>query len=31
MLGKLLLDNQRELELGMIDVTNQWLKVMEHV
>ena len=31
MLGKLLLVNQRELELGMINMTNQWLKAMNHV
>ena len=31
MLGKLLLVNQRELELVMIDMTNEWLKVMKHV
>ena len=31
MLGKLLLVNQRELELGMINMTDQWLKAMNHV
>ena len=31
MLGKLLLVNQRELELVMINMTNEWLKVMNHV
>ena len=31
MLGKLLLVNQRELELVMINMTNAWLKVMNHV
>ena len=31
MLGKLLLINQRELELVMINMTNEWLKVMNHV
>ena len=31
MLGKLLLLNQRELELVKIDMTNDWLKVMKHV
>ena len=31
MLGKLLLVNQRELELVMINMTNEWLKVMDHV
>ena len=31
MLGKLLLVNQRELELVMINMTNEWLKTMNHV
>ena len=31
MLGKLLLVNQRELELVMINMTNEWLKSMNHV
>ena len=31
MLRKLLLVNQRELELVMINMTNEWLKVMNHV
>ena len=31
MLGKLLLVNQRELELVMINMTNEWLKAMNHV
>ena len=31
MLGKLLLVNQKELELVMIIVTNEWLKTMKHV
>ena len=31
MLGKLLLVNQKELELVMIIVTNEWLKTMNHV
>ena len=31
MLGKLLLVNQKELELVMINMTNEWLKTMNHV
>ena len=31
MLGKLLLVNLRKLELLMINMTNEWLKVMNHV
>ena len=31
MLRKLLLVNQRELELVMINMTNEWLKTMNHV
>ena len=31
MLGKLLLVNQRELEFVMINMTNEWLKVMNHM
>ena len=31
MLGKLLLANQKELELVMIIVTKEWLKTMKHV
>ena len=31
MLGKLLLVNQRELELVMINMTIEWLKTMNHV
>ena len=31
MLGKLLLVNLRELELLMINMTNEWLKTMDHV
>ena len=31
MLGKLLLVNQRELELVMINMTNEWLKTMNYV
>ena len=30
-LRKLLLVNQRELELVMINMTNEWLKTMNHV
>ena len=31
MLDKLLLVNQRELELVMINMTTKWLKTMNHV
>ena len=31
MLGKLLLDNQKELELVMIMVTDEWLKTVKYV
>ncbi len=31
MLRKLLLVNQRELELVAINMTNEWLKTMNHV
>ena len=31
MLGKLLLVNQRGLELVAINMTNEWLKTMNHV
>ena len=31
MLGKLLLVNLKELELLMINMTNEWLKTMNHV
>ena len=31
MLSKLLLVNQKELELVMFIVTNEWLKTMNHV
>ena len=31
MLGKLLLDNQKELELVMIFVTDEWLKTVKYV
>ena len=31
MLGKLLLVNQMELELVMVNMTNEWLKAMNHV
>ena len=31
MLDKLLLVNQRELELAMINMTTKWLKTMNHV
>ena len=31
MLGKLLLVNQRELELVIINMTNEWLKAVNHV
>ena len=31
MLGRLLLVNQREFELVMVNMTNEWLNVMNHV
>ena len=31
MLRKLLLVNLRELELAMVNMTNEWLKPMNHV
>ena len=31
MLGTLLLVNEKELELVMINMTNEWLKTMNHV
>ena len=31
MLGKLLLVNQKELELVVINMANEWLKTMNHV